>query len=165
MMDSLTFVTHSAEETEALAAALAPVCLPNDVIGLQGTLGAGKTCFVRGLARGLGVPPGAQVISPTFVLLRQYTGRLQLNHYDAYRLDGAADMEEIGSEETFADGGVTVVEWADHVAECLPAARFLFGIEVTGPSDRRLTLSASGEGPIGRMPRIRAALEPWLAAL
>jgi tRNA threonylcarbamoyladenosine biosynthesis protein TsaE len=162
MMDSLTLVTHSAEDTEALAAALAPACRPNDVIGLQGTLGAGKTCFVRGLARGLGVPCGAQVISPTFVLLRQYAGRLQLNHYDAYRLDGAADMEEIGSEETFADGGVTVVEWADHVAECLPAARFLLSIQVTGPSERRLALSAHGEGPQERMAEFRAALEPWL---
>jgi tRNA threonylcarbamoyladenosine biosynthesis protein TsaE len=161
-MGEVELTTHSADETEDVAAAFADLCCPNDVIGLQGTLGAGKTCFVRGLARGLGVPEGTQVISPTFVLLRQYGGRLRLNHYDAYRLQDAADMEEIGSDETFADGGVTVVEWADHVADCLPPAVFLVSIEVTGPSDRRLTVSARGDGPRERIRGLRATLQPWL---
>jgi tRNA threonylcarbamoyladenosine biosynthesis protein TsaE len=161
MTNGLKLLTQSADETEAMAAALAPLCRANDVIGLRGTLGAGKTCFVRGLARGLGVPDGTHVISPTFVLLRQYPGRLRVNHYDAYRLEGAADMEAIGSDETFTDGGLTVVEWADHVAECLPPAHFMVSIEVAGPSERRFLLAAVGAEPAGRMDAVRQALASW----
>jgi len=101
--------TRSPEETQAMAAAFAKLCRPNDVIGLQGTLGAGKTCFVKGLAAGLGVDGPDKVTSATFVLLRRYSGRLTLYHFDAYRLQGAAELEQIGCGETFESGGVSVI--------------------------------------------------------
>ncbi len=154
-------VTHCAAETQAMAAAFARCCLPNDVIGLQGTLGAGKTCFVKGLAVGLGVADPDKVTSPTFVLLRRYAGRLTLHHFDAYRLRDASDMELIGCAETFESGGVSVVEWADHVAACLPAERFMLALTVTGESDRAFVLAAAGAGPASRLEEFRRALAAW----
>ncbi len=154
-------VTHSPSETQAMAAAFAACCRPNDVVGLQGTLGAGKTCFVKGLAAGLGVTDPDKVISPTFVLLRRYAGRLTLYHFDAYRLRGASDMELIGCAETFESGGVSVVEWADHVAACLPAERFMLALTVTGESERAFVLTAAGAGPAARLEELRHALAAW----
>ena len=159
----IRLATRSPDETMCMAAAFASICRPNDVIGLTGTLGAGKTCFVKGLARGLGVPAEANVISPTFVLLRQYEGRLTLSHFDAYRLEDASAMEDLGSAEVFADGGVAVVEWADHVADSLPDEHFALAISVAGESERELTLSAAGPGPSSRLAECRAPLAPWLA--
>jgi tRNA threonylcarbamoyladenosine biosynthesis protein TsaE len=154
-------LTRSPEETMSLAAALADLFGPCDVLALQGTLGAGKTCFVKGLAHGLGVADERQVASPTFVLMRRHEGRLPLFHFDAYRLRGAAEMESIGCAEAFESGGVSVVEWADHVAGCLPREHFALSITVTGPSERRLMLTARGAGPQARMAAFRAALAPW----
>ncbi len=151
-------LTRSPDETAAMAAAFAGGCRPNDVVGLEGILGAGKTCFVKGLARGLGVADLARVVSPTFVLLRRYEGRLRLNHFDAYRLGGAAEMEEIGCAETFEDGGVSVVEWADRVAECLPARRLLLRIEVVGPTEREFRLVADGPESRARLEEFRRLL-------
>ncbi len=157
--DTLEFATESPEETLDLAAASADLWRPNDVIGLVGTLGAGKTLFVKGLARGLGVEdPRRSVISPTFVLLRRYEGRLTLFHFDAYRLQGAAEMEAIGCAEIFESGGLSVVEWADHVAGCLPPEHFLLRIRVTGAERRRFRLTAAGDGPRCRFQEIADAL-------
>ncbi len=159
--EAVLLATDSPEDTGRLAAQFAGLCRANDVIGLVGTLGAGKTCFVKGLAAGLGVPPERAVISPTFVLQRSYEGRLTLHHFDAYRLDDAAAMEEIGCAETFESGGVSVVEWADRVAGCLPPEHFLLSIAVTGPSRRRFELTARGPGPRERMAQVRRALAEW----
>ncbi len=153
--------THSPEGTQAMAAAFGRLCRANDVIGLQGTLGAGKTCFVKGLAAGLGVRDVDKVVSPTFVLLRQYEGRLTLYHFDAYRLQGAAEMEQIGCAETFESGGVSVIEWADHVAACLPPEHFMLAITVVGENDRDFVVTASGPGPSGRLEEFRRALTAW----
>jgi len=157
----LELITRSPNETQAMAAALATLCRPNDVIGLEGTLGSGKTCFVKGLAAGLGVEDRGKVTSPSFVLVRSYAGRLTLHHFDAYRLRGAGEMERIGCAETFESGGVSVVEWADHVAACLPSDRFVLAITVTGPTERRLVLTAVGPGPESRLDAFRQALSPW----
>jgi tRNA threonylcarbamoyladenosine biosynthesis protein TsaE len=159
MTTPVDLATESPEQTQEMASAFADACRPNDVIGLQGTLGAGKTCFVKGLARGLGIKES--VVSPTFVLLRRYEGRLALHHFDAYRLRGAGDMEGIGCTETFESGGVSVVEWADHVAACLPPEHFLLTFRVTGERRREFTLSAHGEHCLGRMDGFRRALAPW----
>jgi tRNA threonylcarbamoyladenosine biosynthesis protein TsaE len=153
--------TTGPEETIAMGAAFSALCRPNDVLALQGTLGAGKTCFVRGLARGLGVEDERQVISPTFVLMRRHEGRLPLFHFDAYRLRDAAEMEAIGCYEAFEGGGVSVVEWADHVAGCLPSAHLALAITVSGASVRRFRLTAHGPTSPARISAFRQALAPW----
>ena len=143
----------------ALGARFARLCRPGDVVALQGTLGAGKTCFVKGMARGLGVAQERAVTSPSYVLLHQYPGRLVLYHFDACRLEDADQMEQIGCQEVFDAGGVSVVEWADHVAACLPAESFSFTIRLAGPARREFVLTAAGPGPASRLRDIRSALE------
>ena len=160
---ALELVTHRPEETQAMAAAFAALCRPNDVVGLCGPLGAGKTCFVRGLAAGLAVRELSKVISPTFVLMRSYAGRLTLYHFDGYRLRDGSEMEQIGCAEVFESGGVSVVEWADHVAGCLPPAHFLLTLTVAGETDRRFRLSALGRGPSARLQEFGRALTEWRA--
>ena len=158
----LTAVTYGPDETLRLAAACAPVVRAGDVLALVGTLGAGKTCFVKGLAAGLGVDDLRQVISPTFVLLRRYDGRIRLHHFDAYRLSGPDEMAAIGCDDIFAERAVSVVEWADHVAACLPRAHLRLDITVTAETERRFELSASVPGLDARLDEFRLALVSWL---
>jgi len=113
--------TCSAAGTEELGRVLGGLLLPGDVICLSGELGAGKTVFARGVARGLGV--GGAVTSPTFTLINEYTGRLPFYHLDVYRLGGAEEMDDLGYAEYFYGSGVTVVEWAERVAAVLPEER------------------------------------------
>jgi tRNA threonylcarbamoyladenosine biosynthesis protein TsaE len=146
LREPLTISSEDASDTLALGRLLGELSLrPADVIALVGPLGAGKTVLVKGLADGLGVRPAKAVSSPTFVLLNKHMGRLPLYHFDAYRLRSAADMFAIGCEEVFFGPGVSVVEWADHVPECLPEEHLFLRIEITGPSSRRITLSPRGE--------------------
>lgn len=111
--DGSEVVTASAEETEALAAHLARRLHTGDLLLLVGELGAGKTTFVRGLARGMGVR--GDVMSPTFQLVRLYTGEPPLAHVDLYRIERAAELEELGLEDLLEDG-VVVVEWGDRLS-------------------------------------------------
>lgn len=114
---------RSAAETLAAGRALGELLVPGDVIALDGQLGAGKTQFVKGLALGLSVPVDEPVVSPTFVLVREYIGRLKLYHLDAYRLGSSAELEALGWEEMLADDqAVVALEWADRVADALPAS-------------------------------------------
>lgn len=115
---TLELTTGSEEETRRLASAMGPSFRPGDIISLTGDLGAGKTRFTQGLAAGLGVE--GQVTSPTFTIIKTYSGRLPLYHFDVYRLSGPREMEPLGYEEYFYGDGVTVVEWGDRIAELLP---------------------------------------------
>ena len=111
-------VTNSPEETEALGADLAGRLEPGTVIAFTGDLGAGKTAFVRGLARGLGVRE--RVTSPTFTIVNEYEGgRLPLFHFDMYRLGSADELFDIGWEDYLARGGVCAVEWSENVSDAL----------------------------------------------
>ena len=110
-----SLLTRSEAETEAAAAELAAGFRGGEVVLLRGELGAGKTTFVRGLARGLGADPAA-VTSPTFVLLTSYPGRLTLHHADLYRLAGGGDERELGLEELPGPRGVLAVEWAERLS-------------------------------------------------
>ncbi|MFT7464580.1 MAG: tRNA threonylcarbamoyladenosine biosynthesis protein TsaE [Pseudohongiellaceae bacterium] len=108
--------------THALAARLAAELRPGDVLALVGDLGAGKTEFTRGLGLALGLPPEVAVCSPSYLLLNLYDGgRLPLAHVDAYFMEGPDDLERAGLADLLADGWVMVVEWAERVAEALPA--------------------------------------------
>jgi len=129
-------------ETQALAERLSAVLEPGAVLALDGDLGAGKTTFIQGLCRGLAV--AEPVASPTFVLLRVYRGRLPVYHFDAYRLERAAELEDFGAEEYFWGDGVSLVEWAERVAEALPPDRLGVRLAVTGEERRRIEIRALG---------------------
>ena len=109
----MEYLSNSAQETEALGERLAAVLQPGDVVAYTGDLGAGKTAFTRGLARGLGVPD--RVTSPTFTIVNEYEGgRLPLFHFDLYRMDSPEELFDIGWEDYLARGGVCAVEWSEH---------------------------------------------------
>ncbi len=141
----LTCATKTPFETETLAAALAPMLVPGDALALVGELGAGKTCFVRGLARGLGLDP-ALVSSPTFVLVNEYPpthpSDPPLVHVDAYRLDMSADLEAIGLSSDVMTSAILVVEWADRIFDQLSPDHLRIEIEHVDAERRRLTLTA-----------------------
>lgn len=91
-----------------------------DIVALTGELGAGKTCLTQGIARGLGVPEVYQITSPTFTLVNEYPGRLNLIHLDVYRLSSSRDLQDLGYEEFFFGKGVTVIEWAEKIQDIIP---------------------------------------------
>lgn len=117
----LKLVSLSPKETFGIGKRLAALLRPGDILCLSGELGAGKTKFAQGIAAGLDIKE--PVISPTFVLIREYAGRLSFYHMDAYRLSGPEDMEDLGYEEYFYGDGVTLLEWADRVKDILPGER------------------------------------------
>ncbi len=113
--------TTTAEATRKLGEEFARGLPAGTVVALEGELGAGKTCFVQGMARGVGVSPKAFVRSPSFTILNQYDGaRLTIYHFDFYRLDAFDDLSDLGLEEFFDGSGITVVEWADKFPGALP---------------------------------------------
>lgn len=111
--------TKAAEDTKELAAALAALAKPGDLILLAGDLGSGKTTFAQGFGAGLGVQE--PIVSPTFTLVRTYAGRLPLVHCDVYRLDHLQEVIDLGLSELLDDGGVALIEWGDMAAPTLPA--------------------------------------------
>ena len=114
----MEFITHSAAETELLGASLGALLLPGDVIAYRGGLGAGKTAFTRGLARGLGIAEA--VTSPTYTIVNEYPeGRLPLFHFDMYRLHSADELFDLGWEDYLERNGVCAVEWSENVWEAL----------------------------------------------
>ena len=143
-----TFISHSAAETESLGAQFGRSAERGLVIALNGELGAGKTQFVRGLARGLGSP--ARVHSPTFTLANEYGGgRLKLFHLDLYRLETLEQILSAGIEDYLPPDGVLVIEWAERLQPGTggrePAAKWLaVGIEITGESERKIIYDPPG---------------------
>lgn len=132
--------TRSAAETETFGAELAAVARPGDRVALVGPLGAGKTAFTRGFARGLGVRE--TVTSPTFTLLHEHAGRIPLHHQDLYRLRGPDDARESGLLDERGAAAVTLVEWADRLGTEAAAGSLLVEIRVTGDEERELRISA-----------------------
>ena len=137
----LTFVANDEADTDRLGAALAETLPEGAVVALHGTLGAGKTRLVRAIAAACGVP-AEDVVSPTFVLCQTYHGRRTLHHLDAYRIRDDDEFLDLGPDEYFDSNAVTFVEWADRVADCLPAERIAITIEVVGPTSRKFTIDA-----------------------
>jgi tRNA threonylcarbamoyladenosine biosynthesis protein TsaE len=158
-MHSFTYHAGSLEDTDRLAAALAKTLPDRTVVALSGTLGAGKTRLVRGLAAAVGVPPD-EVVSPTFVLCQEYRGRRTLHHFDAYRLRDEDEFLELGPEEYFESPGITLIEWAERVAGALPRERLEIHIEPSGETARLFTIAARGAG----MENIVRSLERELLA-
>ncbi len=124
------------EETLAAARRWAAELQPNDVVALCGDLGAGKTHFVKGLVAGCGST--AAVTSPTFTLVHEYRdGRLPAFHFDFYRIERAAELEQIGLDDYLNEGGIVVIEWADRFPELLPERTRWLQITI-GPNDERM---------------------------
>ncbi|EPE61440.1 UPF0079 ATP-binding protein ydiB [Exiguobacterium sp. S17] len=136
-----TLITHSAPETQAVAEKLAALVEAGTVITLNGDLGAGKTTFTQGFAKGLGVT--RNVNSPTFTIMKQYQGRLPLYHMDVYRLEDTGD--DIGLEEYINGDGVAIVEWSNLIESSLPTERLAITIERTGDEERSITFIPTGE--------------------
>ena len=134
----MIFTTNSPLETEVIGAALAKVLKPGTVIAYRGDLGAGKTAFTRGLARGLGFLD--MVTSPTYTIVNEYLGgRLPLFHFDMYRLASSDDLWDIGWEDYLERGGICAVEWSENVEDALENAIFVT-IEKLGDETRRITI-------------------------
>ena len=136
--------TGNAAATQALGAALAVVARPGDLISLVGELGAGKTQFAKGFGAGLGVTD--TIVSPSFVLMAEYRGRLPLFHIDLYRLSGAAEALAGGLVDERQGEGVTLIEWAERLADAMPAGRLDVLIDGSGDDPRRIALRAGSAG-------------------
>lgn len=141
-------MTTGEGETAAIGARLAEGFLGGEVVLLFGELGAGKTAFVRGLARGLGTDPEA-VSSPTFVLLTSYPGPLTLHHADLYRLRGDGDERELGLEELPGPRGVLAVEWAERLSGSPWPGSFEVRLEHAGGDRRRVRIQGPGGAAVG----------------
>lgn len=157
----LVVASSSASATQVLAAALAPICRPGDMIVLAGEMGAGKTAFAQGFARGLGITE--PVTSPTFTIVREYAGgRLALHHLDVYRLDDLREVLELGIGEMLDEDAVMLVEWGDAVQPALGdqylEIRLSFG---EGDDDRTLELASRGASWRARDRLIADVVAAW----
>lgn len=157
-MKSLVFKSCNELETEELGADLGRLLTSSMVLLLSGDLGAGKTCFTRGLARGLDVPPGDPVTSPSYTLMNQYRGRFDLYHFDLYRLSHPDDLYDLGFEEYINGEGIKVVEWANRFEE-LESEDLLVELEHSGEVERVITLKAQGAETEKLLERLAAVQE------
>jgi tRNA threonylcarbamoyladenosine biosynthesis protein TsaE len=158
----LELAAETADDTRSVGEALAELLRARDAVILTGELGAGKTTLVQGIARGLGVTD--RVVSPTFTLVREYHGRLEVAHVDVYRLERIQDVMDLGLEELGDGEAVLLVEWGDAVEEVLPADHVT--IELTGAAEddaRRLTFTPGGQTWVERWERLEQAMSPWRA--
>ena len=143
--DPRTVVTRSEAETIALGASFAEGLRPGDVVALYGTLGTGKTHFIKGICRGLGA--GEHVTSPTFTIVNEYRGgRIAVYHFDFYRMKDQRELRDIGFDEYLDGDGVCLLEWAERVAGRLPARRYEVSLAFGDGADaRRITIGEVAE--------------------
>lgn len=139
-MEEYKIVVKSENETIALAQNIESEKFPNMVICLNGDLGSGKTLFTKGFAHGLGIE---EITSPTFTIIKEYQGELMLYHMDVYRLEDFE--EEMGIEEYFDRGGITIIEWAEMIKDKLPEERLDIKFIITGENTRTIILTPHGE--------------------
>lgn len=157
----LTAHTKSADDTRALAAELAAVARPGDLLLLAGDLGAGKTTFVQGFGRALNVEE--PITSPTFVIVHTYEGAFPIVHVDAYRLEHLQELLDLGLGELLEHDGVTLIEWGDAVIPALPPEFLEVRLELGEDDDARVVrLRASGSTWAPRDDALRGALGRWL---
>lgn len=139
------FESRSPEETKRLGETLGARLSPGDVVACIGELGAGKTCFLQGVLRGLGV--SEPVTSPTFVLINHYRGRLPVYHLDAYRTESLTEILDLGIEEVLWGEGVTVIEWAEKLLPLLPSNAIVVRISGLGDEPRQIVLEGLPDDP------------------
>jgi len=157
----ITARTKAPDDTRALAAEVAGLARPGDLVLLSGDLGAGKTVFVQGFGRALGVEE--PITSPTFTLLRTYPGRLPVVHLDVYRLEQVQELLELGVPELLDEGGVALVEWGDVAGPALPSEFLEVRIELVDDDEesRLLRLRAVGPTWAVRARALHDALARW----
>lgn len=143
---SQTIRTRSEAETEALGQNLSAKLKPGGVVALSGDLGAGKTCLIRGICRGLGI--SEPVLSPTFSLLNVYrTGRMHVHHMDVYRLRSPSEALDIGLEEILNSQGICVIEWAERIENLLPPETIWISLTHKGGDEREIRIGQALKGP------------------
>ena len=142
-MMQMRITTCGPEETQALGQRLGEVMEGGELVLMEGDLGAGKTCMTQGIAWGLGVNEYAR--SPTFVLVSEYEGRHRLFHADLYRVDDPLEAEDLGLDESYGNGGVCVVEWAEKADSIFPDDHLRVVFSVAGPDKRIVELRAGGD--------------------
>ena len=135
------FISHNESETEALGARLAEKLPGGAVIAMYGDLGAGKTAFVRGMARGMGLD--CRVSSPTFTIVNEYLGPRELIHFDMYRLSGADELFDIGWEDYLNRGAVCAVEWSENVQDAFFGDEVRVTIEKLSDTERKITIEGA----------------------
>ncbi len=150
------------EETRAVGAAVAELLVPGDVVSLTGDLGAGKTTFVQGAGRGLGVEE--PVVSPTFVLVREYRGQVPVYHVDVYRLDRLQEVLDLGFEDLLDPAGVVFVEWGDAIDTLLPDSYLEVRLTIDSDDARSIAFTGRGARWAGRWERLEGLLGRWRAA-
>ncbi|HEY7282259.1 MAG TPA: tRNA (adenosine(37)-N6)-threonylcarbamoyltransferase complex ATPase subunit type 1 TsaE [Actinomycetota bacterium] len=160
MPRAIDLVVPAAADMQALGEAVASVLQPGDVVALTGDLGAGKTTFVQGAARGLGVD-GGQVTSPTFTLVKEYRGRFPVYHLDVYRLDRIQEVIDLGFEELLDPDGVAFVEWGDAIEGLLPEDHLELRLQTRADDDVRSARITVGGGWAPRWEHLEAAVAPW----
>jgi len=136
----MTMITRSAKETVALAKDLARQLSKGDIVALYGDLGSGKTTFTKGIGEGLGVKDAVRINSPTFVLIKEYAGRLPLYHLDLYRLDNLQEIGNIGVEEYMYGDGIAVIEWAEKAQRFLPEKYIAVKFKIKGENKREIDI-------------------------
>ena len=135
------FFSSSERETEALGARLAAVLPGGSVVAMYGDLGAGKTAFVRGMARGMGLD--CRVSSPTFTIVNEYLGKRELIHFDMYRIGGADELFDIGWEDYLNRGAVCAVEWSENVEDAFFGDEIVVRMEKRGDTERKITIEGA----------------------
>lgn len=134
----ITFTTTSAEETVELGKKIGSFLKKGDIIAMQGTLGAGKTTITNGIAQALGI--NETITSPTFCLISEYEGKMPLYHMDVYRLDGAEDFANLGTEDMLYGEGVSIIEWSEKIMEELPHKTIILKLEPHDDGARTITI-------------------------
>jgi tRNA threonylcarbamoyladenosine biosynthesis protein TsaE len=150
--------THSTDETRKLGQKFGALIKQPLTIALIGDLGSGKTAFVQGLAKGLEVPDGYYITSPTFTLINEYPGRFPLVHVDLYRLESIEDLEDVGLDEMLYGQAILAIEWADKLIGCQPAEKLLVTMEIIDDECRKLTLDATGQDEVNLIIALEDAL-------
>ena len=135
------YLSHSTQETEAFAESYAKRVRPNDVLAFFGGLGAGKTAFIRGLARGLGVK--GEVLSPTFALVHEYEGAVSLYHFDMYRVASFEDLYSTGFFDYLDTGAVIAVEWSENIESALPKGYKKISLSRISDEEREIIIEES----------------------
>lgn len=145
--EKVEIISVSSRNTNDIGRSIGEKLYEGDVLALSGELGSGKTCFTGGLARGLGVEEKYQITSPTFTLINEYPARYKLYHFDVYRIRDYSELDELGCEEYLGMEGVVVIEWAEKIAEILPAKTIFINFEYVDENKRKMII----EAPAGRL--------------